>query len=300
MPPGRQLKLFLVDGSPTGFRTCSVGNWTGRGIVCPRPDLFRLKDKTWGADRPGVYVLTGPSDTAPTGLHVYVGESENIAKRLIEHDGKMDFWDRAILFTGSDHDGALNKAHIRWLEAGLARDMRLAKQAALHNGTEPTASPLPPGDVADLETFLANVRMLLPVLMGIDVLSPVAPTAKPSVTSPPTPGETTLILKWDGALARMVVREGKYVVLAESTSRAKYVKSLGAYGIKRRQQLKANGVLVPVDDSLLRFSQDYAFSSPSTAAAVVSGTGLNGHEHWKVEATGQTFKEFMAASLLAS
>ncbi len=47
-----------------------------------------------------------------------------------------------------------------------------------------------------------------------------------------------------------------------------------------RQQLIENGVLLQ-DDDHYRFSQDYVFSSPSTAAAVVLGRSANGRIEWK-------------------
>lgn len=42
-----------------------------------------------------------------------------------------------------------------------------------------------------------------------------------------------------------------------------------------------------------RFSQDYAFSSPSTAAAVLLGRSANGRIEWK-DAQGRTLKELQA------
>lgn len=55
------------------------------------------------------------------------------------------------------------------------------------------------------------------------------------------------------------------------------------------QQLCDDNVLVAAESSLRRFATDYAFSSPSAAAAVVSGRSANGREQWKVEGTGQTY-----------
>jgi Domain of unknown function (DUF4357) len=42
------------------------------------------------------------------------------------------------------------------------------------------------------------------------------------------------------------------------------------------------------------FSQDYSFSSPSTAAAVVLGRSANGRVEWKA-ADGRTLKEIQEA-----
>lgn len=56
-----------------------------------------------------------------------------------------------------------------------------------------------------------------------------------------------------------------------------------------RQELIGNGVLVREGDHYC-FAQDYVFSSPSTAAAVVLGRSANGRIEWK-DAGGRTLKE---------
>jgi hypothetical protein len=60
-----------------------------------------------------------------------------------------------------------------------------------------------------------------------------------------------------------------------------------------RQELIANGVLALVD-GLYRFTQDYSFSSPSTAAAVVLGRSANGRIEWK-DGQGRTLKALQEA-----
>ena len=56
-----------------------------------------------------------------------------------------------------------------------------------------------------------------------------------------------------------------------------------------RQELISNGVL-QTDNGKYRFAQDYAFNSPSTAAAIVLGRSANGRIEWK-DAQGKTLKE---------
>jgi hypothetical protein len=56
-----------------------------------------------------------------------------------------------------------------------------------------------------------------------------------------------------------------------------------------RQELIDNGVL-QADNGNYKFAQDYAFSSPSTAAAVVLGRSANGRIEWK-DGQGRTLKE---------
>ena len=55
------------------------------------------------------------------------------------------------------------------------------------------------------------------------------------------------------------------------------------------QQLVADGVLVTDGSAHFLFSDDYAFSSPSAAAAVVSGRSANGRISWMVEGSDETY-----------
>ena len=60
--------------------------------------------------------------------------------------------------------------------------------------------------------------------------------------------------------------------------------------IALRQKLMQEGVLIDKADSL-EFPDDYLFSSPSTAAAIVLGRSANGLTEWKLK-DGKTLKEF--------
>ncbi|MBI4066411.1 DUF4357 domain-containing protein [Candidatus Gottesmanbacteria bacterium] len=45
------------------------------------------------------------------------------------------------------------------------------------------------------------------------------------------------------------------------------------------------------------FAQNYAFSSPSAAGAVVNGRPTNGTVEWKIKGTAKTYKEWEAEHL---
>lgn len=61
-----------------------------------------------------------------------------------------------------------------------------------------------------------------------------------------------------------------------------------------RAALMTNGVLVSEGEHL-RFSQDYVFNSPSTAAGVVLAASINGRTEWK-SSSGQTLKQIQELS----
>lgn len=286
---GRSVRLFLIDGTPQGMRTAEVGNWTGLALVSPRTDLARLAQRP-EVRKTGVYILVGASETAASGVSVYVGEGDEVWSRLTSHDGSKDFWTHVVVFVSKDEN--LTKAHVRWLEATLVREIKKAKRAELHNGNEPAGGRLPEADTADMETYFENVRLLLPTL-GVNVFTT-------EVASPPNSDgprdELVLELRWEDARAECVVRDGQFVIRQGSSARTREVDSLGDWSRSMRKSLRDTGVLVPADGNpnLLRFTQEYAFESPSGAASVVTGTGLNGRVAWKVKGEGISYKEWQA------
>ena len=285
---GRSIKLFLVDGTPQGMRTAEVGNWTGLALVCPRTDLAQLAKRD-GVHRTGVYILVGPSESSASGLAVYVGEGDDVWSRLSSHDDKKDWWTWVVIFVSKDEN--LTKAHVRWLEARLVDDVKTAKRAEVMNGNAPGGNRLPEPDTADMETYYENVRLLLPTL-GVNVFSADVPT-----TATGTPKDALILeLHWEDAKAECLVTDGQFIVQAGSTARVKQVESLGDGSKALRKALREQGVMVPVEGSttLLQFTQDYGFDSPSGAAGVVSGTGLNGRAHWKVQDETRPYKEWMS------
>ena len=97
MVKGRTVKIFLVDGTPSGVVTAEIMNWTGKITVAPRsqlPDLAKRAE----AKKTGVYILTGENPTNPIQTEVYVGESDNVWKRLTQHtqDTKKEALRRAF------------------------------------------------------------------------------------------------------------------------------------------------------------------------------------------------------------
>jgi len=160
-------------------------------------------------------------------------------------------------------------------------------QAAVLNGNDPGGGKLPEADTADMETYFENVQLLLPTL-GVSVFAAESIAAGGEY---PVATELTLEMSWEDAHAECAVRDGQFVVTAGSTARTKEVASLGVGSRALRKRLIETGVLVPAgQDGLLRFTQTYAFDSPSAAASVVAGTGLNGRAQWLVKGEDMSYK----------
>lgn len=87
-----------------------------------------------------------------------------------------------------------------------------------------------------------------------------------------------------------VVKAGSQGVLKSVPSMQEHVK--GMYDL--RADLIKNGVLMEKNQSYV-FAQDYTFSSPSTAVAVVLGRSANGRVEWK-DKNGRTLKDLQNAN----
>ncbi|MCG7853135.1 MAG: GIY-YIG nuclease family protein [Methanosarcinaceae archaeon] len=268
------IKIFLPGGDPDGLRIIEKSNWSGVGLVIPRP-LFGAGKQRKEIARTGVYVLFGPPEES--GLpRVYVGEGDPIRPRLEQHAAKKDFWTSCIAFTSKDEN--LNKAHVQYLEARLIALATQSKRCVLDNGNAPTLPSLSEADAADSEGFLAEMLLCFPVL-GLGVFS--------TPSSVKVPGKT-LYLAAKGVRAQGVERAGGFVVKAGSGAVKTEVPSCHAYLKELRAALVKNGALKISGDGYT-FAQDYVFTSPSTAAGVVLGRSVNGRIEWQTK-DGKTLK----------
>ena len=291
---GRTLKLFLVDGSPTGVITAELGNWSGKAVVAPRaalPELIKREE----ASSTGVYLLMGADPDNPARILVYVGESDSVRTRLVIHDAdeSKQFFTRICLIVSKDEN--LTKAHGRYLEARIMALVRAAGRAVLVNATEPDFRGLPEPEIADMEGFLSETEVLLPVL-GFDVLRRAAENGDTGVGR--DAGERIFMFTEAGTQARATEAGGEFVVLAGSLARVKETKTIDGGTKGRRRQLVEDGALVKAEDSQhYTFMRDVAFSSPSGAAAVVYGGRISGPAYWKREGDGLPYKDWRQQQL---
>lgn len=292
---GRSIRMFLVDGTPSGLITAEIMNWTGHALSGPRsklPELVRRPE----CGRTGIYFLVGTDPDNSVRPLVYIGESDDVGKRLKQHNqpegkGGKDFWEKVCLITSKDQN--LTKAHVRYLESQLIRIVRESGRCGLTNGNEPEFSLLPEADLADMAFFIEQIRTILPVL-GMDFL-------RESITAKPATVNTTearspvfeCSLPRHNLVARAQEVDGEFVVLEGSKARASWAGVPGSYQ-NLFEQLCADGILVEDGGKHRIFARGHAFSSPSAAAAVVSGRSANGRITWLVESSKQTYGDWQS------
>jgi hypothetical protein len=296
------LRIFDADGDPDGLRIVDKSNWIGKALVFPRALLPQVKARPELAQT-GVYLLLGPRPDGE-GDMLYVGEGDPIRPRLESHYAQKDFWTRAIGFTTATA-GQLNKAHVQFLESRLIALAKAAKRMPLDNANQPAEPSLSEADRADMEVFLGHMLGMLPVLgvHAFEKAQRASPFAVPPAVSAPVPvpvvpevqaapialAPVELVCIGKAYEARGSDTAQGFVVFASSTATAEIGNSLSWSQRKLREDLLGTGVLQP-DGPALRFTQDYAFSSPSTAASLVHGRSANGRIEWKA-ADGRTLKE---------
>ncbi|MBX3566038.1 MAG: GIY-YIG nuclease family protein [Sphingomonas sp.] len=297
---GRTIQLFLVDGTATGLRKATIHGWTGLIFVATSATFAALTARL-ELDRTGIYILWGPDIEATGGIRAYIGSANSVRERVKQSAQQRDFWETAIAVTTSDDD--LSKGHVEYLEARLIELALAANRVALDNGTSPAGlrRRLPEADQANMEQFLANLKIMLPVV-GLDLLKPqpraVARAATPIAQR--TALETVFEIRHKtGVTAKAVEEDGEFIVLEGSQA----LKDTGyvqlSYG-DLKQSLIATGVLQPTIDGKYVFAKPYSFKSPSAAAAVVLDRNSNGRIEWKVEGERRTYHDWQqgrAASL---
>ena len=298
---GRTIQLFLVDGKPTGLRKASIHGWTGVLFVSGASAFgdLTLREEV---DRTGVYILSGPDPDKPGGTRVYIGSGNSVSERIEQSAKKRDFWETAIAVTTSDDD--LSKGHAEYLEARLIEVATQAGRVTLDNGTKPDTvrRRLPEADRANMEQFLANLRIILPVI-GLDMLKP-QPRAVTQTTQPVeerTTGDVQFEIRHkSGVKATAVEEEGEFIVLegSEVLTGTHYVQHDSAKATK--EKLLAEGVLIPQESAsgarqVAIYKTVVRFTSPSAAAAVVLDRHSNGRLEWKVKGANQSYHEWQQA-----
>ena len=266
------IKLFLIDGKPAGIRTAEISNWTGKAIAGPHSELTKLLQREELLS-PGIYFLTGvdAETDMPT---LYIGEAESVVKRLKQHDKRE--WNQVAAFVSKDEN--LTKAHIRYLEGALIVRANHSNAIQVLNNAS-SGAKLPESDQAEMDVFLEKVLQLLPLLSlgnAVDAFKIIESNDDPLNINN---SENVLTCSIKGFTAKGKRTANGFVVFKGSQAVATDRASSNRIKKKREQYLK-DGLLVLNDDHLI-FTQDYEFSSPSAAAAIVRGGSSNGLINWK-------------------
>ena len=294
----RSINIFLPDGDPDGVKMAQIAMSTIQAIAFRRNQLRRVRDTFPEIERPGVYVLIGADETEPGRLLGYIGESEGVGGRLATHsaDSARSFWNDTVVLVSKDEN--LTKSHARYVEASLIRAVSDNPRWTLPNANRPSndAGKLPLPDRVAMDEFIDQTKTLVGAL-GWDLFKVVrGPVASPAQAAeappPPSPAAAERFsFRGEGFDAEMKIgASGEIIVTSGSKARLRTTPTIPKGTVAMRQMLQDRGVLKPMQDHLV-FETEYAFSSPSAAAAVVTGASANGRIVWKLP-DGRTYADW--------
>lgn len=275
---GKTIKIFLIDGEPNGRMSCELSNWSGKAYKIPRIKIKDCSDRN-DLTSTGVYLLFGKDEEGKD--IVYIGEAENILKRLNQHLSQKDFWNETIVFISKDEN--LNKAHVKYLENRLYSIAVNARRYRVENNIIPTQSSISESDRAEMEEFIENIKMLVNTL-GHKVFDEKREIKEKQIS------DVFYIKAVRGADASGEPTSDGFVVYKGSRASDSTTSSMSSNLVDFRKKLIENAVFIE-KEGFFEFSEDFLFTSPSAAAAIVMGRSANGLTEWKLK-NGKTLKEY--------
>lgn len=278
MTYGKSIELFLANGTADSLITAELSNWNGMAIKIPRIEVKECqREDIKGA---GVYFLFCKEEDDSDS--VYIGESETVYERLLQHiaeynaDKEKFYWTTAVIFLGRD----LNKALIRYLEDQLVQTARECKRFKVLTKNTYSKTVMKDSHIAAMQEFIDNIKVVINAL-GYKLLEPTVQTKQESDTK-----NEMLFLSMGKAKATGVITSEGFVLLAGSVVNEKVSeKSLSKGAIALRRKIFETG---KVKD--LTTTEDIIFSSSSAAADFVAGYSISGPANWK-NAEGMSLKE---------
>jgi hypothetical protein len=255
----------MTTGEPRGIRIAEFTNRMVQAVLIPRSDWAAAKRRP-ELDQVGIYFLFGDSEESAKPI-VYIGQTEDIRKRLDHHNGTREFWKTAVVCISRTH--SFTQTHIRYLEWYCVEKAREVNRYTLNNDQNPGRPHVPEPMEADLLDAFETLNPLLSTL-GHPIFEPVI---KQNSTE-------RFYLKGRDAVATGELVEDGFVVHAGALARLEIVPSAIESVTAMRKRLIESGVVVD-SNGQLRFTQDYLFDTPSGAAAAVLGRTSNGWAEWK-------------------
>lgn len=286
MTKGKNINLFLMDGSAQERIKCTLANWTGIAYKIPRTMLDKARDIRY-LEQAGVYFLFGTMEDSGEPV-VYIGQAgmrkngRGILGRLDEHKRaiKMDYWTEAVAFTTSNN--AFGPTEISYLENRFCSMAIEANRYTVKNSNDPNQGNVTEEKESELEEFIVYAKLVMGAL-GYKIFEPLIADNSELSKEEVSDDETLLYFNMKKAEATGKRTSEGFVVLAGSRISPECTKSCPDHVIKLREKYAGK-----IDDNRV-LKADILFSSPSSAA-FVGGSSLSGNIKWK-DATGRTLKE---------
>lgn len=256
--------FILKDGTPTGIIECAVDEWYGISYKIPR---YKLKDASnlKCINNTGLYILFG-NEVGTDKKIAYIGETENVLKRLNSHNKKKDYWNECIVFISENN--SLNKAHFKYIEHELYVLAEKVNRYIIKNDATPNKSSLSTSDEIKSKKFIERIKTITS-MMGFKLFIELIDTTKEEE-------KDVLFIKNNGIeYAKGILTDEGFVILKGSKIKEMsptLSKSLVKCCTRERNSEDVeNGI----------FINNHLCSSPSMAAVIILGRNSNGYTEWK-------------------
>lgn len=211
---------------------------------------------------------------------LYIGEGDPVLPRLQSHSVNKDFWTYAVVFTSKDEN--LTKTQIQYIESRLIKLSIDSRRIKLDNSREEDIPSISESGQCEVELFLDVILDMLHALR----FNFFEPLSTPITVDN---NDITYEFKVKKAYAKMIIKNGKYILLKDSTVQGAVTPRAKPNIIRLREKLINDGLIIPHADGLYIVTSNIEFNSSSYAADVVAGYNVNGLDVWKYN--NQSLKE---------
>lgn len=272
------VEMMMPKGEPNGLKIVKLAGWIGKAFVVPRKDISEIKEYN-EASLPAVYFLF--SEVEEDKPLVYIGQTDNLWRRLNQQNTYKENWNVALIFTGQ------KDIDTRYLEDKAIEEATLAERYELDNKVVSPGSVLSDFAKASNDNFFDNMKFVVS-LLGYSLFTPLIKEENvhefyylEDQKNKDAKGKGTLL------------DTGEFLVFKGSTARIKETESFlkRKHGVNLRRKLLEIGVFEELSDKTAYvFTKDYNFATPSAAADTVMARSSNGWTSWK-DKDGKTLDE---------
>lgn len=260
---GKTIITHFIEGTPKGIQSVQISNKTIMGFVIPRAEIKNMQQLDELSGAPSLYFLLGEELDGKE--QAYIGQTDDFLSRVIDHNQKKDFWNKALVFI-SQAD-TLNKADVLYLEFLALQEAKENSTYSLKDNKQNPKEPTLQRHAKDtLNDFFDDVKFITEFLNY--------PLFKSK--------EINQLKEYFFNYARGCNAKGYYdekgfTLLKDSIVSQNEVPSFS--WVEKRHQLLNRLVDQSADKWVLM--QDYTFTSPSTALSFCTGNSINGWKEWK-------------------
>lgn len=271
----RIIELIVLEN---GLKIASIPQGGIEAYIGSR-ELVRELKSVEELNAPGVYLLIDNLNVKDSIKELYIGKSDNIAKRFIVHNYNKKNWEYFIVFTSDELDTTLTEYLEKKLYDTASKNVTTIK---LMNVQHPQKNAkLSKYQTIKGEQFFEKMVFILNNLGLLDIL--ISPETTAKQYSSKDIFYINLKKSNKDKQARLIKSDNGYILLKNSYIEKDIVKSFeGTYINKLRNTLIDKGILKDIGNLYIA-TEDIPFKTPSGAASIVKGCNSNGHIDWKTK-----------------